>query len=65
MLHIGRDPHQMQVLLYKIMHITGLGACVVMSKLGADVVASDLEPNLPLVQDNMSGNGEYTMPSIH
>lgn len=40
-------------------------AGVVMSKLGADVVASDLEPNLPLVQDNMSGNGEYTMPSIH
>ena len=28
-----------------------------MGKLGAEVVASDLQPNLALLKDNMSSNG--------
>ncbi len=29
-----------------------------MGKLGAEVVATDLEPNLPLLKDNFTSNGE-------
>ncbi len=46
-----------------------LGACrimianvgLVMGKLRADVWATDLEPNLPLLKDNFAANGESRM----
>ena len=34
------------------------GAGVVMGKLGAEVWATDLEPNLPLLRDNFAANGK-------
>ena len=34
---------------------------LVMGKLRADVWATDLEPNLPLLKDNFAANGESRM----
>jgi len=37
---------------------SGGHAGILMGKLGAEVVATDLEPNLPLLKDNFTSNGE-------
>ena len=36
-------------------------AGLVMAKLGAEVCATDLKPNLPLLRDNFAANGEKCM----
>lgn len=40
------------------MHVLCLRAGLVLAKLGADVTATDLAPNLPLLQQNCIANGK-------
>ena len=42
---------------YMSVHQLCMGAGIVLARLGADVTATDLGPNLPLLRDNSVSNG--------